>query len=238
MGREAMIKADMEAVGTYSPIFDKAIKSLAKQERELAKAEKTWRDNGGKMVAELVNKTGATYTAKDPALCGRGPVAQGHSCPARTTWSDAEEPEGHEGEDRRHRHREAVPSGRAAGGGPRVRGVEHAAEYQAAVDGYVSGVLSGEIVSCEEIVLSCQRYMRDLENPKWEFRSEPACEVVAIIETMMCHQQGEFMDGNAAARVPVQTAAVSPVHRVQHHGLLRRRHAAPALHRGPGFHPA
>lgn len=194
MGREAMIKADMEAVGTYSPIFDKAIKSLAKQERELAKAEKVWRDNGGKMVAELVNKTGATYTAKDPhyavvdqlrkdilaqrAQLGLTPKSL-KSMKAKLADSGAP---------KRSRLDELLEDAREFA-------VEHAAEYQAAVDGYVSGVLSGEIVSCEEIVLSCQRYMRDLENPKWEFRSEPACEVVAIIETMMCHQQGEFLDG-------------------------------------------
>lgn len=194
MGREAMIKADMEAVGTYSPIFDKAIKSLAKQERELAKAEKVWRDNGGKMVAELVNKTGATYTAKDPhyavvdqlrkdilaqrAQLGLTPKSLKAM---KAKLSDLGTP-------KRSRLDELLEDARDYA-------AEHAAEYQAAVDGYVSGVLSGEIVSCEEIVLSCQRYMRDLENPKWEFRSEPACEVVAIIETMMCHQQGEFMDG-------------------------------------------
>lgn len=194
MGREAMIKADMEAVGTYSPIFDKAIKSLAKQERELAKAEKVWRDNGGKMVAKLVNKTGATYTAKDPhyavvdqlrkdilaqrAQLGLTPKSLKAM---KTKIVDT-------GTVKRSRLDELLEEAREFA-------VEHAAEYQSAVDGYVSGVLSGEIVSCEEIVLSCQRYMRDLENPKWEFRSEPACEVVAIIETMMCHQQGEFMDG-------------------------------------------
>lgn len=66
MGREAMIRADMESVGIYSPIFDSTIKQLAKLERELPKAEKTWRAAGGKMVAELVNKTGGKYTAKDP----------------------------------------------------------------------------------------------------------------------------------------------------------------------------
>lgn len=194
MGREAMIKADMEAVGTYSPIFDKAIKSLAKQERELAKAEKVWRDNGGKMVAELVNKTGATYTAKDPhyavvdqlrkdVLAQR---AQLGLTPKSLKAMKAKLADS--GAPKRSRLDELLEEAREFA-------VEHAAEYQAAVDGYVSGVLSGEIVSCEEIVLSCQRYMRDLENPKWEFRSEPACEVVAIIETMMCHQQGEFMDG-------------------------------------------
>ena len=194
MGREAMIKADMEAVGTYSPIFDKAIKSLAKQERELAKAEKVWRDNGGKMVAELVNKTGATYTAKDPhyavvdqlrkdVLAQR---AQLGLTPKSLKAMKAKLADS--GAPKRSRLDELLEEAREFA-------VEHAAEYQAAVDGYVSGVLSGEIVSCEEIVLSCQRYMRDLENPKWEFRSEPACEVVAIIETMMCHQQGEFLDG-------------------------------------------
>lgn len=194
MGREAMIKADMEAVGTYSPIFDKAIKSLAKQERELAKAEKVWRDNGGKMVAELVNKTGATYTAKDPHYAVVDQLrkdilaqrAQLGLTPKSLKAMKAKIVD--TGAAKRSRLDELLEEAREFA-------VEHAAEYQAAVDGYVSGVLSGEIVSCEEIVLSCQRYMRDLENPKWEFRSEPACEVVAIIETMMCHQQGEFMDG-------------------------------------------
>lgn len=194
MGREAMIKADMEAVGTYSPIFDKAIKSLAKQERELAKAEKVWRDNGGKMVAELVNKTGATYTAKDPHYAVVDQLrkdilaqrAQLGLTPKSLKAMKAKLAD--VGAPKRSRLDELLEEAREFA-------VEHAAEYQAAVDGYVFGVLSGEIVSCEEIVLSCQRYMRDLGNPKWEFRSEPACEVVAIIETMMCHQQGEFLDG-------------------------------------------
>ena len=64
MGREAMIRADMEAVGTYNVIFEPTIKQLAKAESELSKAEKTWRANGGQMVAELVNKTGGRYDDK------------------------------------------------------------------------------------------------------------------------------------------------------------------------------
>ncbi len=201
MGREAMIKADMEAVGTYSPIFDKAISALAKQERELSKAEKAWRENGGKMVAELVNKTGAKYTAKDPhysvvdqlrkdilaqrAQLGLTPKSLKAMKAKLADQSTA----------KRSRLDELLEDAKEYA-------IEHAGEYQAAVDGYVSGVLSGEIVACEEIVLSCQRYMRDLENPKWEFRSEPACEVIAIIETMMCHQQGEFMDGTPLRGTP------------------------------------
>ena len=201
MGREAMIKADMEAVGTYSPIFDKAISALAKQERELAKAEKAWRENGGKMVAELVNKTGAKYTAKNPhyavvdqlrkdilaqrAQLGLTPKSL-KAMKAKLADQTAA---------KCSRLDELLEDAKEYA-------VEHAGEYQSTVDGYVSGVLSGEIVACEEIVLSCQRYMRDLENPKWEFRSEPACEVIAIIETMMCHQQGEFMDGTPLRGTP------------------------------------
>lgn len=47
-GTEAMIRADMESVGIYSPIFDSTIKQLAKLERELPKAEKTWQSRRGK----------------------------------------------------------------------------------------------------------------------------------------------------------------------------------------------
>lgn len=201
MGREAMIKADMEAVGTYSPIFDKAIHELAKQERELARAEKAWKAAGGKMVAELVNKTGATYTAKDPnyavvdqlrkdilaqrAQLGLTPKSL-KAMKAKLANPEVE---------RQSKLEELIDAAKEYA-------AENAGRYQADVDGYVENVLSGEIVACEEICLACERYVRDLGNPKWEFRSEPACEVLAIIETMMCHQQGEFMDGRPLRGTP------------------------------------
>ena len=59
MAREDTIRESMRAVGVYNEIFEPAIKSLAKAERQLSRAEKEWRAQGGKMVAELVNKTGA-----------------------------------------------------------------------------------------------------------------------------------------------------------------------------------
>ena len=61
-----MIRADMQAVGTYNQIFEPTIKQLAKTERELSRAEKAWKKAGGLMVATLTNKTGGEYTAKDP----------------------------------------------------------------------------------------------------------------------------------------------------------------------------
>lgn len=201
MGREAMIRADMEAVGTYNVIFEPTIKQLAKAERELSKAEKTWRANGGQMVAELVNKTGGKYTAKDPhyavvdqlrkdILALRNQLGLTPNSLKRVQAKQEAMTGG-----RKSRLEELLDAAHDYA-------LDHASEFQETVDGYVDGVLSGEIIACEEIRLACQRYLRDLENPKWEFRSEPAAEIIAIIETTVCHQQGEFLDATPLRGTP------------------------------------
>lgn len=201
MGREAMIKADMEAAGVYSPIFDASIRQLAKTERELSKAEKTWRANGGQMVSQLVNKTGATYTAKDPYYAvvdqlrkdiqtmrnqlGLTPVglkrAKAMAEPAMDMGTSRIE----QLLAAAHDHAE-----------------EHGHEYAAEVDAYVEGCLSGDISATEEIKQACERYLQDLQNPKWDFVAEPANEIIAIIETTICHQQGEFLDATPLRGTP------------------------------------
>ena len=201
MGREAMIKADMEAVGTYNPIFDKTIKALARTERELSRAEKTWRENGAQLVAKQVNKAGAEYLARDPYWSAvdklRADVqslrTQLGLTPKSLKAVQTKLEETASG--RRSRLAELMDAAHE-------HAMTHAGDYQAEVDGYVNGVLSGETVACEEIVLACKRYVRDLENPKWDFRFEPACEIISIIETMMCHQQGEFLDGTPLRGTP------------------------------------
>lgn len=201
MGREAMIRADMESVGIYSPIFDSTIKQLAKLERELPKAEKTWRAAGGKMVAELVNKTGGKYTAKDPNYAVvdqlRKDILALRSQLGLTPASFAKAKKKREEYSAGERSRIEVLLEEAS-----TYAVEHAADYMMEVDSYVSGVLSGEIPACVEIVQACQRYMDDLKNPKWDFRPEPANEIIAIIETTICHQQGEFLDATPLRGTP------------------------------------
>ena len=66
MAREDMIRQDMQLVGTYNAIFEPTIKQLAKTERELSRAEKEWKKQGGQRICTMVNKTGAEYTAKSP----------------------------------------------------------------------------------------------------------------------------------------------------------------------------
>lgn len=201
MGREAMIRADMEAVGTYNEIFESTIRQLAKAERELSKAEKTWRANGGQMVAELVNKTGAKYTAKDPhyavvdqmrkdIMALRNQLGLTPSSLKRVQAKMAEQATG-----RKSRLEDLLDAAHDYA-------LDNASAFQQTVDEYVEGVLAGEIPSCEEIRLSCQRYLRDLENPKWEFRPEPANEIIAIIETTICHRQGEFLDATPLRGTP------------------------------------
>lgn len=209
MGREAMIRESMEAVGTYSPIYEKTIKDCAKRERELAKAEKAWRSaynidgvqREPQMVATLINKQGLPYQAKDPyyaevsrlrkeveslrAQLGLTPkslsrIREAQKAAAALKQSRVEQllEEAHE------------------------YAVEHAAEMEQDVDQYVRGVLSGEINACVEIRQACQRYMDDIAGGAWDFRTEDACEIIAIIETTCCHQQGQRLDASPLRGTP------------------------------------
>ena len=201
MGREAMIRADMESVGTYSPIFDKSIKQLAKLERELAKAEKTWRAAGGQMVAELVNKTGGKYTAKDPNYAIVDQLR--HDVTSLRNQLGLT-PTGLK------RAKQKTAAHAVTGDSPletllsaaHAYAQEHAGDYQTDVDQYVEAVLSGAKPSCPEIVQACERYMRDIQNPAWELRAEVAWDIIAIIETTICHQQGEFLDATPLRGTP------------------------------------
>lgn len=202
MGKETMIRAAMEQLGTYSEIYDPTIRQLAKTERELSKAEKAWRNAGGNMVAEQVNKAGATYTAKDPQYAVVDQLRRSVTAlrselgltprSLKKAQARAEEKQESIGKSRLERLLEEA----------RVYAEDHLSEFQETVDNYVDQVLSGEIDAGIEIRQACERYLRDLANPKWDFRVEPAAEIIAIIETTICHQQGEFLDARPLRGTP------------------------------------
>lgn len=209
MGREAMIKADMESVGTYNPIFDKAIKDLAKRERELSRAEKAWRkaycvdgvQQEPQMVATLINKQGQPYQAKDPYYTEVSRLRKEVEA-LRTqlgltpkSLSRVKEAQSLSGERKASRLEALLDAAHEYG-------VEHAAEYAAEVDAYVDGILSGDLTACKEIRQACERWICDLQNPAWDFCPEPANEIIAIIETTICHQQGEFLDARPLRGTP------------------------------------
>lgn len=202
MNREQKIKADMESLGVYSPVFDKAIHDLSVAEKRLSRAEKEWKKHGSLTVSEQVNKTGATYTAKDPywavvesmrrdvnALRNQLGLTPAGLSRARTKKNQAASLAG----------QSAVETLLADA---HAYALDHAAQYQSDVDAYVDGVLSGDIVACVEIRQSCERFRRDLLNKKWEFRPETANDVIAIIETTICHKQGEHLDATPLRGTP------------------------------------
>ena len=201
MGREAMIRADMESVGVYSPIYDKSIKQLAKLERELSRAEKTWKAAGGLMVVEQVNKTGATYTAKDPNYSAVEALRKDVQSLRNQLGLT---PTGLK------RAQARAASSLSSGQSPvealledaQNYAIEHAADIETDVEKYVDDVLAGTSTVCPEIYQACERYSRDLSNSKWDFRWEPVAEIIGIIETTICHQQGEFLDATPLRGTP------------------------------------
>lgn len=57
--------------------------------------------------------------------------------------------------------------------------------------------------ACLDIRAACARYLRDLEDPRWEFRTEMAEFVITAIQTLFCHQQGEDLYGRPLRGKPL-----------------------------------
>ena len=60
---------------------------------------------------------------------------------------------------------------------------------------YAKSVVEGRKVACREIRQMCERFLRDLENPDYDFRSKDPEFVIQIIEKTFVHQKGEDMQG-------------------------------------------
>lgn len=201
MAREEKIREAMQAAGIYNEIFEDSIRALAKAERQLSRAEKEWRKRGGQMVAQLTNKTGAEYTAKDPywaVVEAQRKDVQAMREKLGLTPSGLQKVQRKAAEldgGKRSRIEELLDAAHEYAS-------EHAGEMIWDAENYVDGVLTEEINACEEIRQSCQRYRDDIASGRWDFRTEAACEIIAIIETTCCHQQGEFLDARPLRGTP------------------------------------
>lgn len=67
---------------------------------------------------------------------------------------------------------------------------------------YVRGILAGDIIANEYRIKACDRFIRDLENPAYDFVYGDAEFVINIIEKTFCHQQGEKQDGTQLRGTP------------------------------------
>src|SRR5690625_527313 len=60
---------------------------------------------------------------------------------------------------------------------------------------YARSIVNKTKVACKETVQMCERFLRDLENDKYDFNPKDAEFVIQIIEKTFVHQKGEDMDG-------------------------------------------
>lgn len=63
------------------------------------------------------------------------------------------------------------------------------------VIGYAKSIVAGKKVACKELIQTCNRFLKDLKNPDYDFNPKDAEFVIQIIEKTFVHDQGEKLDG-------------------------------------------
>ena len=56
--------------------------------------------------------------------------------------------------------------------------------------------------ACLDVQAACKRFLADLQDSRWDFRTDMAESIIEIIETLFCHQQGEDLSGPYAGQAP------------------------------------
>ena len=57
---------------------------------------------------------------------------------------------------------------------------------------YANSIVEGRKIACREQIQGCQRFLNDLKNPDYEFKTKDAEFVIYIIENTFVHMQGEI----------------------------------------------
>lgn len=60
---------------------------------------------------------------------------------------------------------------------------------------YANSIIEGRKVANKETIQACRRFLKDLENPAYDFNPKDAEFVIGIIEKTFVHQKGEDMEG-------------------------------------------
>lgn len=82
---------------------------------------------------------------------------------------------------------------------------------------YAQSIIDGRKIACRELKQGCERFFRDLENPKYDFNPKDAEFVIGIIEKTFVHAQGEKIDGTPLRGTPFK---LEPFHKFQVYNLL------------------
>lgn len=99
--------------------------------------------------------------------------------------------------------------------------------YSVVMD-YTRRIVSGCKIACEENIQVCERFLRDLENPAYDFNPKDAEFVIKIVESTFCHQQGQRLDGTPLRGAPF---LLEPFHKFIVYNLLGFYHKGTKIRR-------
>lgn len=94
-------------------------------------------------------------------------------------------------------------------------------EYAKSITGYKK-------VACKELIQGCQRFLKDLENPAYDFNPTAAEFVIGIIEKTFVHMQGERLDGTPLRGQPF---LLEPFHKFIVYNICGFYHAGTKIRR-------
>ncbi|MGG4312528.1 terminase large subunit [Bacillus anthracis] len=93
---------------------------------------------------------------------------------------------------------------------------------------YASSIVEGRKLANKEQIQGCERFLRDLENPEYDFNPKDAEFVIGIIEKTFVHAQGETLDGTPLRGMPF---LLEPFHKYQVYNLLGFYHKGTKIRR-------
>ncbi len=93
---------------------------------------------------------------------------------------------------------------------------------------YANGIVDGRKIACIETIQMCQRFLRDLKNPAYEFSTRDPEFVVQLIEKTLVHEKGEDMLGRPVRGRPF---LLEPWQKFIVYNLLGFKHAGTLLRR-------
>lgn len=67
---------------------------------------------------------------------------------------------------------------------------------------YATSIVSGKIIAAKRRRLACERFLKDLESSKWDFRQQEFDFVIKLIQTTIVHKKGESLDGVPLSGTP------------------------------------
>ena len=82
---------------------------------------------------------------------------------------------------------------------------------------YARSIAEGRKAACRMAKLACKRFLDDLQNPAFDFRTENAEFVIRIIESTFVHKKGERLDGTPLVGSPF---LLEPFHKFIIYNLL------------------